>query len=214
MRYYLLRLLFSKNREDAINNGINPTLIVIISYVLLAGMWFIGYMIGLYIWGGYIAYICAIVFAALGYYISHVIANHSFVDYTPRKKNLIQVESYVSKKYFMPWTHVERMYAQITVVTESGGCAPSAAWEFFLNGRRAGEVKDGSPITFPTGHKSNVIVARNDKGALSPPFEFSVKSGRHLELRFSDGRFEGANYIGRLALNRPGRSSRSRHAAR
>lgn len=214
MRNYILHLLVRKNRKDAINNGINPTLIVIISCVLWSGMGFIGFMVGFYIGGRVAAYICAIVFTALGGYISHVIANHSFVDYTPRKNNMLMRRySYISNDYFMPWANVQLIYAQITIVQENSNSAPPAAWEFFLNGRKAGKAKDGSPVTLPTGSRNNVLVARDDKGALSPPFEFSVKSGRHSEVLFSEGRFAGAKDIGRMSLSGIRQSSGRRSRA-
>ncbi len=201
LRYFLWRLIFKKIVEDAVNNGMRPFTIYLITYTLMAVLGGAGFFIGSYFGGEFVGCICAIAFWVLGYYIAHVIANHSFVNYTPRKKTMPVEDIYISDKYFNPWTHIQLIYAQITIVPEISGCAPPVVWEIFLNGRKAGKLTDGSRLTFPAGCKSNVLVARNDKGILSPPFEFSVKRGRHCEVLFSEGRFEGAKDIGRMSLS-------------
>lgn len=214
MRFFFWGLLFRKLKEDAENNGMSPFVIYIIASTLMSVLGVLGFFAGLYFLGQYGSYICMIAFTALGYYISHVIANHSFVDYTPRNKNMLtQQDSYISNNYFKPWTHIQLIYAQITIVQENGNSAPQTEWEFFLNGRKAGTAKDGSPITFPTGSSFNVLVARDSTGALSPPFEFSVKSGRHSEVLFREGRFEGARNIGKMSLSDIRRSSGHRSRA-
>ncbi len=184
---------------------------VVITGALWVGMGFIGYMAGLFIGGRYAAYIGAIVFTALGAYISRVIAKHSFVNYTPRRKMPVQEESYVSGDYFTPQAYLREVYAQITIMQENGDHASTAYWEFFLDGEKAGRAAGNSPVTFPTGRKDNVLVARNDKGVLSPPFEFSVKSGRHAEVLFRGDRFEGVKDIGRMAFDGQGKPSAAKH---
>lgn len=191
-----------------------PFTIYLITSTLMSVLGAGGFFAGLYFGGLVAGFICFLVFEALGYYISHIIANHSFVDYTPRKNNaLMQQDSYISKNYFNPWTHIQLIYAQITIVQENGNSAPHTEWEFFLNGRKAGTAKDGSPITFPTGSSSNVLVAEDSTGTLSPPFEFSVKRGRNCEVIFREGRFADARNIGKMSLSDIRRSSGYRSRA-
>ncbi len=205
MEILALALLYSINKKNALSRGREPALFIALTFVWWLVMEAIGLLIGVFLFGGGLAYLLAIVFAAVGGLISYLMARNC-------KPGYYMIPSVEMSAEIMQNADPLAEPAAIRLIRYGSFVGVAVRWSFTLNEQPIGTLANGEEISTCTYQKQNILKAIDGNGSEAKPLTFDIQSGSNATIYFVSGNFMPAQCTGIYPLSAPVRQNTTQEA--